>query len=257
MNVEQRHDTQRNICLGKCVCVRDIGRGYGQVKMPQRNTLRPPRASAGVQDQGNVVCRRLGCGNTGGSTHQMNIAILAHFHREDRNLAVRGGAAYEFRAYRGAKQNTGIGVTKEKMKLLIGISRVQRGCGAGDGGSEKAHNRRQSVGQRNRDSIATANARAGQSVRHRQDLLPERIVGDTDSKLGNDNCRVAVSEMQNVKKGVDGLQCHSLFPLPPGPWMLEQSCLPFEKTFTTTKRLSPHSPALSSRTRENPMNQIA
>jgi hypothetical protein len=27
------------------------------------------------------------------------------------------------------------------------------------------------------------------------DLLPERIVGDMDSKLGNDNCRVTIGEM--------------------------------------------------------------
>ncbi len=184
--------------------------------MPQGNTLRPPRAAAGVQDQGNVVSRGLGCGNTGGGIQQVNVALVAHFHREHWNLAVRGGGAHEFCAYRGAKQNAGIGVTEEKMKLLIGIRRVQRGCGPGDGGGEKAHNRRQSVGQCNRDRIAPANARGGQSVRHGQDLLPERIVGDTDSKLGNDNCRVAVSEMQNVKKSVYGLQCHSLFPLPPG-----------------------------------------
>src|ERR1019366_7899656 len=127
MNVEQRHDAQRNIFLRKSVCVRDICRGNRQVEMPQGDTLRPPRASAGVQDQGNVVSRGLGGGNTSGSTHYLNIACLAHFNREHRNLAVEGGTAREFCADWGAKQNASIGVPEKKEKLLIGVRRVQRG----------------------------------------------------------------------------------------------------------------------------------
>src|SRR5208337_5246854 len=98
-------------------------------------------------------------------------------HRNYRDLAVGGGAAREFLAHGRAKQNTGIRVREEKKKLLVGIRRVQRSGGASDGGGEKAHNRRQSVGQRNRYGTATANSGRGQSIRHGQDLLAQRIVG--------------------------------------------------------------------------------
>src|SRR5208282_1937346 len=110
--------------------------------MTQGNTLRTPRASAGMQDQGNVVGRGLGGRNSGGSTRHVNVSLVIHFHRKDWNLAVRGGAAHKFRAYRGAKQNAGIGVSEKEKKLLVGIRRVQRGRGASDGGGEKTDDRR-------------------------------------------------------------------------------------------------------------------
>src|SRR5580692_6298882 len=62
--------------------------------------------------------------------------------------------------------------TEKEMKLLVGIGRVQRGRGSGDGGSEKAHERRQSIRQRDRYTIATADADRGQSIRHGPDLPP-------------------------------------------------------------------------------------
>jgi hypothetical protein len=111
------------------------------------------------------------------------------------DLAVGGCAAHEFRAYQGAEQNAGIGVPEKKKKLLIGIRRVQRGCGSGDGGREKADHRRQSIGQSDSHRIATPNAGRRQGVCHGQDLLPERIVGDTNAKLGDDHGRVTVREM--------------------------------------------------------------
>src|SRR5271169_2682195 len=110
--------------------------------MTQGNTLRTPRASAGMQDQGNVVGRGLSSRNSGGSTRHVNVSLVVHFHRNDWNLAVGGGAAHKFRADRRAQQNASIGVSEKKKKLLVGIRRVQRGCCASDGGSEKADDRR-------------------------------------------------------------------------------------------------------------------
>jgi len=69
--------------------------------MPQGHTLGPPRASARVQYQGYVVSRGLGYRNSHRNTRQANVALLAHFRREHRDLAVRGCAAREFSAYRG------------------------------------------------------------------------------------------------------------------------------------------------------------
>src|ERR1022692_4802538 len=119
MNVEQWHDTKRNVFLRKRVGVRDICRGYRQVEMPQGNTLGPPRASAGMQDQGNVVRCGLGCRDSRGSSYQVNVAFLVHFHREDRNLAVMGCAAREFCTHRWNEQNASIGVPEKKKQLLI------------------------------------------------------------------------------------------------------------------------------------------
>ena len=146
MNMEQRHDAERNIFFRKGVGVGDIRRRDREVEMAQRNPLRPSGASAGVQDEGDVVRRGLGCGSSSGSIQEMNVAMVAHSHRDYRDLAVGGSAAREFRSHRRAKQNTGIGVPEEKKKLLVGIGRVQRGSGSGDGGGEKTHDRRQSVG---------------------------------------------------------------------------------------------------------------
>ncbi len=182
--------------------------------MPQGNTLGTPRAPAGVQDQGDIVSRRRGCGNGGGgSAHELNVALFGHFHREHRDLAVGGRAACEFCAYRRTKQNARVGVSEEKEELLIRVRQVQRSCRSSDGSGEKADNRRQAVRQCDRYRIATANPHGGQGVRHGQNLLPERIVGDLDSELWNDNGRVTVSEMQNVEKSVYRLHCHSLPPL--------------------------------------------
>lgn len=81
------------------------------------------------------------------------------------------------------------------MELFIGIGRVQRRRGSSDGSGQKAHNRGQPIGQCNRNSIAAADARGSQGVRHFENLLPERIVGNFDSKLGDDNGGVTVSKM--------------------------------------------------------------
>src|SRR5260370_10926836 len=127
MNVEERHDAQRNILLRKLVSVRDIRRRDGEVKMPQGYTLRPSGASASMQDQGNVVGFGLGGRHSGGRrSGEMNDALIAHSHRERGNLFVRGGATREFRAYRRAKQNARVGVSQKKKKLLVGICQVQR-----------------------------------------------------------------------------------------------------------------------------------
>src|SRR5580692_12427174 len=101
--------------------------------MPQGNPLGSPCASAGVQDKGDVVSRGFGGRGARGSIHQVNDALVAHFHREHWNLAVRSRSAHELRSYRRAKQNTRIGITEEKMKLLIGVCRIQRSSSSGDG----------------------------------------------------------------------------------------------------------------------------
>src|ERR1035441_2388331 len=215
--------------------------------MPQGYTLRPPRAAASVQDQGNVVSRGLGCGNTGGGIQQVNVALVGHFHREYRDLAVRGGAAHEFRAYRGAKQNAGIGVTEEKMKLFIGIRRVQRGCGSGNGGGEKAHNRRQSVGQCNRYRIANTCCRSESYV----------------TRIPSSGTIIAVwlsAKCKTSRRVCTDFSVIRYFLSPRVPGVIAQSCLLFtknvhkkrsRKTFTKTRC---RSPALSSRARERSMN---
>src|SRR5580693_4592467 len=95
--------------------------------MPQGHTFWPSRTAAGMQDQGNVVRRGLGCRNSGGGIREVNVALCAHFHRDYWDLAVRGCTARELRADRRTKQNLGIGVSEEEEKLLVGVRRVQRG----------------------------------------------------------------------------------------------------------------------------------
>ncbi len=146
MNVEQRHDAQRNVFFRKRVSVRNVRRGNCQVEMPQGNPLGFSRASAGVKDQRNVVRRRVGRGNAGGRTRQVHVASLVHLHREHRDLAVRSRGAGELRAYCWAKQNPGIGVAQKKMKLLIRIRGIQRGCLARDRCRQKAHDCGQTIG---------------------------------------------------------------------------------------------------------------
>ena len=78
VNMKQRHDAQRNIFLGKRVSVRDIGRGDGEVEMPQGHALGTPRASAGVQDQSDIVSRWLRCRSSAGSTCKSDLPLLVH-----------------------------------------------------------------------------------------------------------------------------------------------------------------------------------
>src|SRR5258708_26770020 len=99
MNVEQRHNAQRNIFFRESVSVRDIRGRYGQIEMPQRNALGPPRASAGVQDEGNVIRGWFGRSNSSGSAGQAHVASLVHFHGHDWNLAVRLRSPSEFSAH--------------------------------------------------------------------------------------------------------------------------------------------------------------
>ena len=141
VNVEQRHDAQRNILLGKRIGVRNIRRRNGQVEMPQGNLLGPPRASAGVQDQGNVIGRGRGRGDSCGSGDKVDSAVFTHFHREHRDLEVGGGVTRQLRSDRRDEKHSSVGIPKKEMKLLIRVSRVQRGCGPGDGGRQKAHDR--------------------------------------------------------------------------------------------------------------------
>src|SRR5580700_1812883 len=121
MNVEQRHDAQGNIFFGKSVGVRDICRGNREIEMPQRHALGTTSASAGVQDQGYVVSFRLGCGNTSGRTHQVNIAVCTHFHRKNWNLAIEGCAARKFRADWRAKQDAGVSIAEKEKKFFIRV----------------------------------------------------------------------------------------------------------------------------------------
>jgi len=137
MNVEQRHDTERNISLGKRVSVRDIRRRNRQIEMPQGHALGASRASARVQYQRNVVGRRLGCGGSAGSADHADVALFVHLHGKYGNLAVRRGGAHEFGAHGRTQQNTGIGVSRKEMKLFIGIGGVQGGCSPSDRSSEE------------------------------------------------------------------------------------------------------------------------
>jgi hypothetical protein len=110
MNVKQRHDTKRNIFLGKSVGVRDIGGGNGQIKMPQRHALGTPSASTGVKDQRSIVSCGLGCGDSGGSANDPDVALFVHFHGEDRDLPVRCGRTYKLRSHGRTQQNAGVRV---------------------------------------------------------------------------------------------------------------------------------------------------
>src|SRR5712691_4075925 len=96
--------------------------------MPQWHTLRPSCASAGVQDQGNIVRRRRNRRNSCGSICQENLTGVVHCHRKYGDLTVCGRTAGEFRAYGGTKQDTSVGVTEKKQELFVGVRRIQRGC---------------------------------------------------------------------------------------------------------------------------------
>src|SRR5271165_2985417 len=106
--------------------------------MSQRHALGPPRASTGVKDQGNVVRSGLGGRTSSRSIRQVNVALLVHFHGEDRDLTIGGSSSNKFRTDGRTKQNASASVSEEKMKFLVGICRIQRRRRPSDGCGQKA-----------------------------------------------------------------------------------------------------------------------
>src|ERR1700728_1202763 len=75
MDVKERHDAERNVFFGKRVGAGDICRRYSQIEMPQGNSLRPSRASAGVENEGNIICLGFGRGASRWRIDEMDIAM--------------------------------------------------------------------------------------------------------------------------------------------------------------------------------------
>ena len=184
------------------------------MEMAQRNAFGATSAAAGMQDQCDVIGAGRFHGGTGRGVGQGAFAPPVHRDRADGNIFIVRGTPGWVRAGGGAKQHLRVGIPQKKQQLFVGISRIQRSGRARNRRRQKADNRRQAVGHRQRHDVAAADAGSGQRAGHLEHLPAQRIVGNVDSSFGNDYGRAAIGEIQNVQKSACRTQCHSLLPWP-------------------------------------------
>ena len=156
--------------------------------MREGHALRPARAAARVQDQGDVVEARwidVARGRDAGEAHR---ARGVHLDDEDGHL-VAGGLARFLGAVRGQQQDLGVGVLEVEAEFLFFVSRIERRGGSGDACGEKRHDRRQPVRERRRDAVAALDARRGERAGDGVDLFPKVLVADPKILFRNDDGR--------------------------------------------------------------------
>ena len=121
MDVEQRHDAERNILGRQRVMGDDVPRGSGHVAMQNRHPLGTPGAAAGVKDQRGIVRRRRGRRFPAGSAGDPDESACVRLERIHRNAFRRGCAAGALRAIRRAKQDLGGRVFEVEIHLVFSI----------------------------------------------------------------------------------------------------------------------------------------
>ena len=152
--------------------------------MQDRHALGAARASASMQNQRDVVSawsgRRLAGPRPGDADH----SAAVHLQRVDWNTAARCSLPRGVRAFRRAEEDLGVCVLQVEAEFILPVAGIERSRCAGNGGGQEADHCRQSIRQRGRHAIASADAHRRQSVRHAADLVPKRLVGDADSRVG-------------------------------------------------------------------------
>ena len=201
VNVEHRHDAQGHIVGSERVGVGDVGGGDGQVGVLQRHPLGTSGAAAGVQDQRHLLGRGRFRRVAPARLHQVDRALGVHLDRERGDTAVGGGAARLLRAMRRAEQNVRAGVSQEEKEFLVGIGGIERRGGAGDGSGQEGDQGGQAIGQNGGHTPAAVRAAHRQDIGHRQNLLPQRIVGDAEVEFRDDDGRpIAGRQLQQIQK---------------------------------------------------------
>ena len=172
--------------------------------MRDGHSLRPARASTGVQHQRDIAGRRERCAlsvsQVGPRCGQIRLSSMCQ--RIDRDLAFSRLARVRS-AIRRAKQHARGRVLEEEAEFILPVSGIERSGRARDGGGQETDDGRQSVREHGRDAVAGPDPRRGQVVGHSHDLLAKTLIIDVDSGLGQNHGRLIIGRfMQQFEKGV-------------------------------------------------------
>ena len=143
VHMKQRHGAERNVVRREVVCSNDVVSRRCEVLVAQWHALWPAGATAGVEDERNIV----GLGHrqrvpvragarmaVAGCSGQADKALVVHFYRVCGNSRSFRCFARVFGAVRGAQQDSRGSVRNVEAELLLLIAGIERRGGACDGG---------------------------------------------------------------------------------------------------------------------------
>ena len=181
----------------------DVMRRGGHVAMQDGHAFGAPGTAAGVQHKSYVVARRSGsCSSTRGAGNA-NRSGGIHLQGKHRHAASRGRFARALGAVGRAKQDLGPGVFQIESHLILAIAGI-KWCGRSrHRRCQKAHDSRQTVGKIGRDAVPSRDAQRRQRIRHGRYVFPQRIVGQANAGLRqNDGRRFPGSHLDELQESL-------------------------------------------------------
>ena len=206
MDVEQRHDAERDIAWRQPVGGGDVVDRREEVAVPKRDELRAAGGPARVQDERHVIVVRGACGPRSvarGVALQRELAIAVHVRLDEAHAGghrAAGGFALAWRDDQDARA----GVLQVEAELLLFICGVQRGRCPDRRGGEKQDYRLDAVGKDQRHPVVPAHAELRQVVGCGGDLLAQLGIGQADPAR-HDYCGVGCrAVLQDVEQSAAG-----------------------------------------------------
>ena len=194
VDVEQRHDGERDVRGAEPVMRGDrAGRGH-QVPLAQRNLLRAAGRPAGVQDDGHVIRpapleRHRGPHGLPGH-QQVRRPVPVGPDGEHRGAGGRRGAGRRGRAAVRDQEQPRRDVRQEEGELTLGVGRVERRCRRPEQGDRQQQlDEAGAVGQRERNAVAAPDAGRREAPGQRLDPVRDLRVGQYLAVLGHDERR--------------------------------------------------------------------